>query len=98
MDTTMSVALALIGAGAAAAGVIGLVLPTRERLAGAVLALMAGAGVGVIALAVGWNGLGDEDGTAWERAFLFASALGFVAVAGCLTVAWRRRDRADDRG
>jgi hypothetical protein len=94
MDTTMSLALGLIGAGAVAAGVVGLVLPVRERLAGTVLALVAGAGAGVIAHAIGWNGLDEVDGTAWETALLVASAIGFAVVLACLTVAWRRRDRS----
>jgi hypothetical protein len=93
MDATMSVALGLIGAGAVVAGVIGLVLPARERLAAAVLALVTGAGAGVIALAIGWNGLDDGDATAWERAFLVASTIGFAAVVACAGVAWRRRER-----
>ena len=89
----MSVALGLIGAGAVVAGIVGLVLPARERLAAAVLALVTGAGAGVVALAIGWNGLEDGDGSAWERTFLIASAIGFAAVVGCLGIAWRRRDR-----
>jgi hypothetical protein len=93
MDTTMSVALGLIGAGAVVAGIVGLMLPARERLAAAVLALVTGAGAGVVALAIGWNGLDDGDATAWERAFLVASAIGFAAVAACVVIAWRRRER-----
>jgi hypothetical protein len=96
MDTTMSMALGLIGAGAVAAGVVGLLLPVRERLAGTALALVTGAGAGVIALAIGWNDLGPTDGPAAERAFLVAAAIGFAAVLGCLVIAWSRRTR--DRG
>jgi len=93
VDATMSLAMALIGAGAVVAGAVGFVLPVRERLAGTVLALVAGAGAGVVALAIGWNGLDPMDGAAWERAFLIASAVGFAAVVACLAIVWRRRDR-----
>jgi hypothetical protein len=93
METTSSVALVLIGTGAVAAGAVGMLLPPAERLAAAVLALVIGAGAGVIALAVGWNGIGILDRSRHERAFLVAAAIGLAAVLASLAVSWRRRSR-----
>jgi hypothetical protein len=93
METTMSVALALVGIGAVVAGAVGLLLPQGERFAAAALALVIGAGAGVIALAIGWNGLAVDDQEGYERAFLIASAVGLVAVLVSLAVSWRRRTR-----
>ncbi len=90
----MTLALMFVGAGAVAAGAVGLLLPAGERLAASALALVIGAGAGVIALAIGWNGLGVDDQTGYERAFLIASAIGLAGVIASLAVSWRRRTRA----
>jgi hypothetical protein len=94
---TMSVAIVLVGLGALEAGLVGALLPAHDRL-GAVLALVAGAGVGVIGLALGAAGGATPEG--WV--FLVASAAGFLTVSAVLGIVWRRaaRDQSgsgDDR-
>jgi hypothetical protein len=95
VDLTMTLAVSLIGLAAIAAGVMGMRLPPGERLA-AGLPLVIGAGVGVIALAIGSNFAesGEHDAQAYENVFLVASALGFVAtIAGlALLRRWTSRD------
>src|SRR5262249_26174450 len=81
----------LIGAGAIVAGILGLLLPRKERLA-AVFALVIGAGVGVATLAIG--GHGSPSQSAAETAFLVASALGFVAVVVSSAAVWIRMGQA----
>jgi len=87
---TMSIAMTLVGVGGLSAGVVGILLPPTHRL-GAALALVAGAGVGVIVLALGVEGAARE-GSARdeEQVFLLGSALGLATVLGMLAVAWRR--------
>ena len=77
----------LIGAGAVAAGTLGLMLQGFDRLAAA-LPLVIGAGVGVTALAVGTHNTSSS--TDAESAFLVASALGFVAVVASSAALWFR--------
>ena len=81
----------LIGAGALVAGIVGIALPTRERL-GAFLTLVIGAGVGVAALAVGTRNVSSQDDG--ETAFLIASALGFIAVVMSAAILWMRATRS----
>jgi hypothetical protein len=76
-------AVMLIGLGGLGAGVVGLLLPPSHRL-GAFLALVAGAGVGVVVLSTALPNGPDED------LFLTGSILGFVTVVGMLALAWRR--------
>ena len=77
----------LIGVGAVAAGLLGLALPARERLAAA-FPLVIGAGVGVVALAIGtYNTTSPNDA---ENAFLIASALGCACVLISSAFVWRR--------
>jgi hypothetical protein len=87
MDVTVMWGFILIGAGAVVAGFLGLALPAGERLA-APLMLVIGAGVGVVALAVGTHNTTDPNGAA--SAFLVASALGFVSVVVSSTILWLR--------
>lgn len=87
MDLVLTSALLLIGAGAIVAGAVGIALPSGERFAAA-LALVIGAGVGVATLAVG--SLHASSVSDQERAFLIASAIGFLAVLASSTVLWRR--------
>jgi hypothetical protein len=93
----MTASFALIGIAVVAAGVVGVLMPEGERLA-AVLPLVAGAGVGILTLALGASDLQDPaDG---EAVFLQGSVLGFVTAIGMLAVLWRRtaherRSRAD---
>lgn len=89
----MSIAMVLVGLGALEAGVVGALLPPEHRF-GAALALVAGAGVGVVVLAVGASG-GAEPG---EGVFLLGSAGGFLTVSAVLGLVWRRasRDQGED--
>jgi nitrate reductase gamma subunit len=92
----MTAALALIGIAVLAAGAVGVLMPEGERLA-AVLPLVAGAGVGILTLALGASDLQDPaDG---DAVFLLGSVLGFATAIGMLVVLWRRtaheRPRAD---
>jgi hypothetical protein len=88
----MTLAFTLIGLGAVAAGVLGLRLPPGERIA-AGLPLVVGAGVGVIALAIGANVIDSDNNQAYEDVFLAASALGFAATAVSLWLLWRWTSR-----
>jgi len=77
----------LIGIGGVAAGLLGLLLPARERLAAA-FPLVLGAGVGVVALAIGtYNSTSQSDA---ETAFVVSSALGCAAVLLSSALVWRR--------
>ena len=87
----MTLAFALIGLGAIATGGLGMRLPSGERIA-AGLALVVGAGVGVVTLAVGTQIVSDTPG-AYEGLFLTASALGFVATLASLVLLWRWTSR-----
>ena len=80
----MSIGVALVGVGAVAAGIVGILLPAAHRFT-ALLALVAGAGVGVVTLALGVENAGNE-----EDVFLVGAALGLATVATTLTAAWRR--------
>jgi hypothetical protein len=78
-------AVMLIGLGGLAAGIVGILLPASHRL-GAMFALVAGAGVGVIMLAVLVT---DADSEPSDGDFLIAAAAGLVAVTVGLIIAWR---------
>jgi hypothetical protein len=78
----------LIGAAAATTGFVGVLLPSGERIAAA-LALIVGAGIGVVALAAGSQIVADTQ-NAYENLFLVASAIGFAATTISLAVLWRR--------
>jgi hypothetical protein len=87
MDATVMWGLIMIGAGAAVAGIVGIALPSGERL-GAFLTLVIGAGVGVAALAVGIRNMSSQ--STGESAFLVASALGLIAVVASAGILWIR--------
>jgi hypothetical protein len=87
VNSTAMWGFVLIGAGAVVAGLLGLALPARERLAAA-FPLVIGAGVGVAALAIGTHNTTDPN-TA-TNAFLVASALGFIAVVISAGIVWIR--------
>lgn len=83
----MTIALALIGLAGVAAGFVGILLPPGERIAAA-FPLVVGAGVGLVTLAIGSNGVeSDEE---FEVAFLWGAVLGFVATCAALSVLWFR--------
>jgi hypothetical protein len=92
IDTKMTVAFVLIGLAGVAAGLFGLRLPPGDRIA-AGLALVVGAGVGVVALAIGTNIASTDESSTAETVFLVASALGFLATMGSLYLLWRRTER-----
>jgi hypothetical protein len=90
MPATVMLSIVLIGAGATAAAVVGLLLPEPERLSAA-LPLVLGAGVGVMVLAVGMF----VKGTGGSGMLLLASAVGFIAVMAGLMTLWRRVHRVE---
>ncbi len=94
-QTTTTLALSLVGIGAVATGALGIWLPAGERIA-AGLALVVGAGVGVVALAIGTQ-IASDSPDSLANAFLVASALGLLATLVSLALLWRRtaRERAD---
>jgi uncharacterized membrane protein len=91
VDATVMWGFILIGAGALVAGIVGIALPSSERL-GAFLTLVIGAGVGVAALAVGTRNVSSQSNG--ETAFLVASALGFIAVGASAAILWMRASRS----
>lgn len=95
MKTTL--ALSLVGIGAVATGVLGIVLPAGERIA-AGLALVVGAGIGVTVLAIGTQIVGDtpdDSPDGYASVFLVAAALGLAGTLVSLALLWRRT--ADQR-
>ena len=83
----MTIALALIGLAGVAAGFVGILLPPGERIAAA-LPLVVAAGVGLVTLAIGSNGVESDD--EFEVVFLWGAVLGFVATCAALSVLWFR--------
>jgi len=92
LDAKMTLAFVLIGLAGVAAGLFGMRLPPGDRIA-AGLALVVGAGVGVVALAIGTNVASSASPETAETVFLVASALGFLATMGSLYILWRRTER-----
>jgi hypothetical protein len=86
-----TLALVLIGSAAVAAGIMGMRLAAGDRIS-AGLALVVGAGVGVISLAIGTD-VTDNSHDSVETVFLIASALGFVATLASLALLWRWTER-----
>ena len=87
MPFSVMISLVLIGAGAALAAIVGLLLP-RDHLLHAGASLVFGAGLGVAVLSIGVY-LSDP-GSDGSAAFLVASACGFVGVATFLALVWNR--------
>jgi hypothetical protein len=87
MNTSVMWGFIFIGVGAVVAGVLGLALPAKDRLA-AFLALVIGAGVGVAALAIGTHSVTNPDDA--DDAFLIASALGLFTVVVSSLFLWLR--------
>lgn len=91
-DLTMYGSMFLIGAGLAVAGGVGVLLPRGDR-AGVALALLAGAGVGIAGLALGWSVFNIDDideAEMWWRVFFGSSIAGFATVVMGVTVSWHR--------
>jgi len=95
MDAQMksTLALSLVGIGAVATGMLGIVLPSGERIA-AGLALVVGAGIGVVVLAIGTQLVNDTPDE-YASVFLVAAALGLAGTLVSLGLLWRRT--ADQR-
>lgn len=87
----MYASLFLIGAALALAGGVGVFLPAGGR-APVLLALLAGAGVGIAGLALGSGSVDVAHGDVlnWWRVFFVSSIAGFATVVAGLVVAWRR--------
>jgi hypothetical protein len=91
MSNTLTIALTLIGLAPVIVAVVGISLPPGERLA-SLLALVAGAGVGVVTLVIGTR-IVTETGPPQERVFLVGSILGFLATIGTLALLHRATRR-----
>jgi hypothetical protein len=96
VDIQTTIAFVLIGSAAVAAGLVGMRLPPGDRIS-AGLALVVGAGVGVVSLAIGTD-ISDNSSEGVATVFLVAAVLGFVASLASLALLWRwteRRRRAE---
>lgn len=83
--------LLLMGLSAFAVGVVGSTLPPGRKLE-ALLALVAGAGAGVVVLGVGLvAGLDGTSPTTMETLFFAGSCVGTVAAAAVLLLVRRRK-------
>jgi hypothetical protein len=96
-EFTMYGSLFLIGAALALVGGAGLFLPPGFR-SGVLLALLAGAGVGIAGLALGSSSFAAGDPEAWWRVFFVSSIAGFATVTAGLAVTWRRAQPGSGRG
>ena len=76
-----------MGLGGIVAGVVGVVLPEGRRL-GAIFALIAGAGVGVVI--IGFGSLLNERKEPTEVTFFLASLFGLITVCGASWAVWKR--------
>jgi drug/metabolite transporter (DMT)-like permease len=81
-----------MGLGGVVAGLVGVVLPEGRRL-GALFALIAGAGAGLVIIGLG--ALLDDRNEPTELTFFVASFLGLLTVCGASWAVWRRA--ADSR-
>ncbi len=86
-ETWVTLAVMCMGLGGVVAGLVGVVLPEGRRL-GALFALIAGAGVGLVV--VGLGALLDERNEPTELTFFLASLLGLLTVCGASWAVWRR--------
>ncbi len=88
----VTLGVVLMGLGGVAAELVGIGLPESRRL-GALFALIAGAGTGVVVLGLG--ALVGESNEPSEFTFFLGSLLGFVVVCVGLWLVWGRSK--DDR-
>ncbi|HEX6581942.1 MAG TPA: hypothetical protein VF195_13905 [Actinomycetota bacterium] len=86
-ETWVTLGVMCMGLGGVVAGLVGVVLPEGRRL-GALFALIAGAGVGLVV--VGLGALLDERNEPTELTFFLASLLGLLTVCGASWAVWRR--------
>ena len=94
METQMSASIVLVGAALAIAAVIGVLQPPGHR-GGALLAIAAGAGVGIAGLGLGVPSLSEGTDAEFWSVFFLSSIAGFVTVIGVLVLTWRRARRVD---
>lgn len=97
MDIQMSASIILVGAALAIAAVIGVLQPPGHR-GGALLAIAAGAGVGIAGLGLGVPSLSEGTDAEFWSVFLLSSIAGFVTVIGVLVLTWRRARRREETG
>ena len=82
--------MALIGLAVLVTGVVGAFVPSGCRLE-VLLSLVAGAGAGVVVLALGIAlNLVDESSSSFDGLFFVGSCIGAAVVAGVLLLVWRR--------
>ena len=89
MESQMSASIVLVGAALAIAAVVGVLQPPGYR-GGALLAILAGAGVGIAGLGVGVPSLSDGTDEEFWFVFFLSSVAGFATVIGVLVLTWRR--------
>jgi hypothetical protein len=81
--------LSLMAVSTIVAATVGAVLPSGQRL-DTLLALIAGAGAGVLVIAVGLiTGANAMSASAMERLFFVGSCVGTVVVVAVLVMLWR---------
>ena len=99
MESQMSASIVLVGASLAIAAVVGVLQPPGHR-GGALLAILAGAGVGIAGLGLGVPSLSDGTDEEFWFLFLLSSIAGFWTVIGVLVLTWRRarHKRPDEAG
>ena len=97
MNLHMYGSMFLIGLSLTLTAVAGVLQPPHHR--GIVLlALLAGAGVGISGIALGWSSLERGSDEEFLRVLFSSSIAGFVTVVAVLAIAWRRaRPRAEMR-
>lgn len=86
-ETWVTLGVVCLGLGGIVAGFVGVVLPEGRRL-GALFALIAGAGVGVVVIGLG--ALMNERKEPTELTFFLASLLGLISVCGASWAVWKR--------
>lgn len=86
-ETWVTLGVVCMGLGGVVAGLVGVVLPEGRRL-GALFALIAGGGVGVVVIGLG--ALLNERKEPTELTFFLASLLGLLTVSGSSWLVWRR--------
>jgi hypothetical protein len=86
-ETWVTLGVMCMGLGGIVAGLVGVVLPEGRRL-GALFALIAGGGVGL--MVIGLGALLNERKEPTELTFFVASLLGLLAVCGSSWAVWRR--------
>jgi hypothetical protein len=86
-ETWVTLGVMCMGLGGVVAGLVGVVLPEGRRL-GALFALIAGAGVGLVVIGLG--ALLNERNEPTELTVFLASLLGLLTVCGASWAVWRR--------